>query len=368
MSITDGEQFYFYTRDDEFDRVMWTATDKRLYTEDWRSFLEAVEPDLVHFHHSLWLGYDMLRETRAVLPRAPIVYTLHEFLPICHHGGQMVRADTFELCDHASPRRCHRCFPKISMQTFFLRERFIKSAFDAVDMFIAPSEHARSTYVRWGIPPERIRHEDYGRISVSPLPDPPDAGRRKRIGYFGRLTPHKGVDVLLDSMKILERERAGVQLMLWGANLEFSPRPFQERIQQLVAETSESVRFAGRFDQAELPGLISAVDWVVVPSIWWETGPLSIHEAMMHRRPVICSDVGAMAERVKNGVNGLHFRVGDADGLADTIRRATTSPALWDEIHERLASPYPMDEHLEVIAALYEELLAREELASEPAA
>src|SRR5205085_12352854 len=148
FSLADGDQhqYYLYTRSREFDRVLSTARDKRLYTEDWRTFLRTIEPDIVHFQHTLWLGYDMIRETRRLLPNVPIVYTLHEFIPICMHGGQMVRRVTFELCDEASPRRCHECFPDIPTQTFFLRERFVKSALELVDVLIAPSEQLRRRF------------------------------------------------------------------------------------------------------------------------------------------------------------------------------------------------------------------------------
>ena len=71
---------------------------------------------------------------------------------------------------------------------------------------------------------------------------------------------------------------------------------------------------------------MASVDWVVVPSIWWENSPLVIQEAFLHGRPVICSDIGGMAEKVDDGVNGLHFRTGDPRSLAQAIRRATSSP------------------------------------------
>jgi glycosyltransferase involved in cell wall biosynthesis len=95
----------------------------------------------------------------------------------------------------------------------------------------------------------------------------------------------------------------------------------------------------------------------VVPSIWWENSPLVIQEAMMFRRPVICSDIGGMAENVTDGVNGLHFRVGDPDSLADTIRRATGTPELWDELRAQITDPHPMAQHLEFITRLYRGLV-----------
>ena len=73
---------------------------------------------------------------------APIVYTLHEFMPICHRQGQMLRVPDDEPCTEESPRRCHECFPEISPQTFFLRKRFVQSHLALVDLFIAPSAHS----------------------------------------------------------------------------------------------------------------------------------------------------------------------------------------------------------------------------------
>ena len=359
FALGDGDPnlYLLFTDRAEFNMVMGTARDKSLYTEDWRAFLRAHQPDLVHFHHMHWLGYDMIRETRQALPDAILVYTLHDFNPICHHNGQMVRRPTLDPCGHASPRRCHQCFPEVAAQTFFLRKTFIQSAFELIDQFITPSEHARQRYIEWGIPPEKILHEDYGRIPVDALPDPLDAGHRKRIGFFGQITPFKGVDVLLEAMKLIEARGLGAELSIHGANLDHQRREFRERIEALIDDTSGRVRFAGPYLQDELPALMSAVDWVVVPSIWWETGPLVIHEAKMHRRPVICSDIGAMPERITDGVNGLHFRARDPRSLAKVIERAITTPRLFKRLQAGIIDPHPMSEHLTKIDAIYDELL-----------
>jgi glycosyltransferase involved in cell wall biosynthesis len=271
----------------------------------------------------------------------------------------MVRKQTHELCRESSPRRCHECFPHVPVPAFFLRERFIKDALAMVDMFIAPSRQLRQRYIEWGLAPEKLVHEDYGRLPAGVVPDPPDAGRRRRLGFFGQMTEFKGADVLLEAMRIVQRSEPEAQLMLWGANLDMQRPPFQARIRGLLEETAATVRFNGRYLHSELPGLLADVDWVVVPSIWWENAPLVIQEAMMHRRPVICSDIGGMAERVRDGVDGLHFRVSDPHSLADTIVRAVGSPALWDELRAGIEPPHAMTDHVERISGIYRSLLAR---------
>src|SRR6185503_11624350 len=103
---------------------------------------------------------------------------------------------------------------------------------------------------------------------------------------------------------------------------------FQQEFMDLLEESSDSVFLAGRYDNRDLPSLMEKVDWVVVPSRWWENSPLVIQEAFAHGRPVISSDIGGMAERVVHGVNGLHFRVGDPVSLAGTIGAAVREEGL----------------------------------------
>ena len=85
----------------------------------------------------------------------------------------------------------------------------------------------------------------------------------------------------------------------------------------------------------------------------------------MNHRPVICSDIGSMIERVQDGVNGLHFRAGDPYDLADKIQLAVGSPELWDRLRAGITQPQTMAEHAANVAAIYDELLA---LAERPVA
>ena len=89
-----------------------------------------------------------------------------------------------------------------------------------------------------------------------------------------------------------------------------------------------------------------------MPSIWWENSPVVIQESFLHRRPLIVSDIGGMAEKVRDDVDGLHFRVGSPEDLADRLSRALLEPDLWTRLAE--AAPAPPDlaafarQHLEL--------------------
>jgi len=146
---------------------------------------------------------------------------------------------------------------------------------------------------------------------------------------------------------------------LWvhGANLELQTGAFQKEIKALFEATRGNVTLVGRYDHVALPRLMAAIDWVVVPSIWWENSPLVIQEAFLHGRPVICSDIGGMAEKVRNSVSGLHFAARDPAALARTIRRAASTPGLWEKLRDGIPRPYLMPEHTAAMTRLYEDLL-----------
>jgi len=59
----------------------------------------------------------------------------------------------------------------------------------------------------------------------------------------------------------------------------------------------------------------------------------------MFGKPVICSNVGAMAERITDGVDGLLFEMGDPRSLAAVIRRACAEDGLWQRLHDAVPSP-----------------------------
>jgi glycosyltransferase involved in cell wall biosynthesis len=360
----DADQYFFFTETSGFDFFYMTLRDKDVYTRYFHEFLLAHRPDIIHFQHTQFLGHDLIRQARNTLPDVVILFTLHELLPICHRDGQMVRTEhrNGELCQESSPRRCHECFPDISPQAFFMRKRFIQSHFSLVDLFLAPSNFLLERYVDWGIPRKKIRFEDYGRRPVRPLAEPGEQRTRTRLGFFGQISHFKGVNVLMEAMKVISKGNSSegendAHLWLYGANLELQTQEFQEKFRSLLGATEDHVTFAGRYDHADLPRLMASIDWVVVPSIWWENSPLVIQEAFLYGRPVICSDIGGMAEKVTDGVNGLHFRVGDPRSLSQAIRRATTAPDLWQTLRDGIPEVYKMEDAMPTMGEIYSTLL-----------
>ena len=165
--------------------------------------------------------------------------------------------------------------------------------------------------------------------------------------------------MLLQAVGLLpEATRKIISVEIHGANLEKQGQWFQDQINELRKPLIEEgcLRWAGAYEPRELHRRMGNVDWVVVPSIWWENSPMVIQEAFVHHKPVICSNIGGMAEKVRDGVDGLHFEVRNPLNLSEVIRRAADEPELCQRLSENLPVPPSYTDcaeaHLDLVSRL----------------
>ncbi|MDF1635357.1 glycosyltransferase family 4 protein [Mycoplana sp. MJR14] len=326
-----------------FDRFFMSQIDLYGVVPDVTELLRDFRPDVVHLHHLLLLGAEFPHIVRRTLPNCQIVMTLHDYYPICHHDGLMVRTGSRELCYQASPDRCHACFKDIPLDRFALRERHLKALLSTVDHFISPSAFLKERFVQWGLAEDAI--------SVIPNGIPtrkPGAGRQRLdggrpvFGYFGNLNPWKGATVLLEAARQLLADGLEFELRVHGG-APFQSKNFVEEIDELFAGTAPSVQRRGPYRREDIGDLLAAVDCTIVPSVWWENAPLVIQEAQAQGRPVIASNIGGMAEMIEHGVNGLTVPPNDARALAAAMRNLLEQPNLLQELSANARRPDDID-------------------------
>ena len=298
---------------------------------------------LVNFHHFLQVGVNSLRALSAET-EIPFTVTLHEFLAICAHHGQMVTRPARRLCSAGSPVACATCFPENTRQQFTARKQIIQAALMPAAGFISPSHFLADRMVEWGLPREKFVVIENGLRAVPPR------GQRARpaaaamvqghpwtFGYFGQLTPFKGLDILLDTIELLAKQPdigGKVRIRLHG-NLIGQDNAFLTRFHASL-EKNTFVNYAGPYDNADVSKLMLACDYVLMPSTWWENSPVVIQEAFAVGRPVICAGIGGMAEKVPNRLAGLHFRASDPTDLARAM-----SEGADDVLYQALCSGLP---------------------------
>jgi len=346
-----------------FDRFYLSQIDSYGIVPHLVSLLEEFRPDVVHIHHVLLVGVEFIALVRRILPSARIVMTLHDYYAICAHDGLMMRTRNRERCDRASPSRCNSCFPDMAADRFLLRERFVKTLFAQVDRFIAPSQFIKNRFVAWGLSAESVEVVSNGRPAAEAAPHRISLdGRRPVFGYFGNLNPWKGVPSLLKAaQRLVASGVEDFELRLHGG-APFQSKEFVDEVDRLLEEVDPQVIRLGPYRRDELPALMSAVDWIVMPSIWWENAPLVIQEAFLHRRPVIASNIGGMAEAVRDGIDGLHVRPDDPVSLANAMRKAMEAPGLWESLVSGIKPPATISEVADRHLAVYQSIRGRGEV------
>ncbi len=362
---------YVYSTSGYFDWFRFANTDTR-FPGELEALLRDLQPDIVHLHHYVNYGVEMLLTIRRTLPNARIVVTLHEYLAICNHFGQMVKRGHFSLCDQASLSACHACYPERDASDFFMRERYIKLFFDHVDHFVSPSRFLADRYASWGIAAGRlsvIENIIAPAAVAPPLPNvlaPPAPAELPslRIGFFGQISKLKGIEVLFQAASVLaENPSIKISFDIFG-DYKGQPEPFQDEFLAQLAKASRNVNYRGAYRQDRVDRLMRGVDAVLVPSIWWENSPVVIQEAFRNNRLVLCSDIGGMAEKVRDGVDGYHFPVGSGLELSYLLLRLYADRTLLRALRQSMQAPPTVQDILDRHMTLYAYLASPAKIAA----
>ena len=327
------------------DWHMMKAANQDSLTTWFADLIRALNPTIVHMHHYAHMGLEFIQVIKQVNPDIKIFFTIHEYMAICKHNGQMVKTgDDHKLCSSESFDECHQCYPEQTAEDFWLRKHYFESHFKLIDGFISPSEFLRQRYIEWGIDPEKIIMIENGQQDIEPLPPRTlvEGEQHNRFAYFGQLTPYKGIDLLLEALHGLKkRERKNIVVEVHGANLEQHSGEFQERVKELSRSLiKEGVRrWVGPYRPEEQLDRMKNIDWVIVPSIWWENSPMVIQESFVAGRPLLVSDIGGMAEKVTDGVDGVHFSARNSLDLGKKLLELSSDTVIWDKMRSGIQKP-----------------------------
>lgn len=174
------------------------------------------------------------------------------------------------------------------------------------------------------------------------------------VGFLGRLSRDKGVLVLLEALRILERRSPGRYRLLLAGDNRFVAEDEAELIERAVADLGPVVDRPGWMDRDDF---FAAVDIAVFPSIWSEPFGLVVTEAMAARCPLVVSDAGALPEVVGSDHPWIAPH-GDPMALADTIERAATTPQddAVERSYHRWSQEFSPDAGRAALAALLDDL------------
>ncbi len=172
-------------------------------------------------------------------------------------------------------------------------------------------------------------------------PQPADAEFRRRYGmqdrflcsYVGTIGMAHGLETVLNAAEILKeagRDDIGFLLVGDGARREWLEQDAADR------GLSDLVKFTGRLDKSEMPGVISSSDTLLVHlrqcDLFTTVIPSKIFETMAMQRPIIMGVRGESAEIVERAVAGIQMEPGNVDSLLNCLDRLSSDRELYESL------------------------------------
>jgi glycosyltransferase involved in cell wall biosynthesis len=157
-----------------------------------------------------------------------------------------------------------------------------------------------------------------------------------KILALGRFARFKGFDVLIHAVSILQKRGVDVRLTLAGSGA----RGWWFRCLCIQLGVHAKISFPGYITHDRVSDLYCKSDVFVMPSVIHRTGerdglPNVIIEALLHRLPVVATDVAGIGEVIKSGETGLLVPQRDAHALADAIEGMTRDRSAALKMAER---------------------------------
>jgi len=349
-----------------------------------RRLIREHRPDVVHVHHLDGLSTGVAFEARRL--GVPVVVTLHDFWPACPLG------QLFDLGGHVcagpSPTRCLGCVggqvaapPGVSAAARRLsrlgavgatagrsiaratgsgadrvagRLLEMREVLAAADAVLSPSRFLRERMAALGF--RGIEIVPNGHVASPLAARTEDAEGRVRVGFIGAAIPSKGVHVLAEAFRRLDD--AGTTLAIHGPFLPYhGDEGYEDRVRRILGPHAAAIH--GPFPHGQVAAVLGRLDVLVVPSLWEENAPLTVEEAFANGVPVVVSDHGGLAERVRHGIDGLRFPPGDAGALAEALRRLVHEPGLRARLAANAPPSVSMESHADALASVYARAAAR---------
>lgn len=331
-----------------------------------RAFLNEARPDVVHIHNVFPLiSPSVLLECRRA--GVPVVMSVHNYRLVCPTGLHMSKRSA-RICEKCCGGREYWCVLKncegniVKSLGYAARGLIARKArwYRAnVSIYACLTGFQRRRLIAAGYPQERITVIPN---MVRPAGGDGDASLGDYVGFAGRISPEKGIDVFIAAARKCP-------------DIGFRAAGNYDRTPGILQRTPSNCTLLGHLGPEALARFYASSRMIVVPSIWYETFGLCAAEAQVQGKAVVCSRIGALPEIVASGASGLLFEPGNADDLAEKIRYLWDRPALCRQMgatgRERALREYSPDVYYERTMTAYQRAIRlgppNEDVAPEPA-
>ena len=274
-----------------------------------------VRPHMIHAHSPVLNAFPAIKVARKL--GLPVVYEIRAFWEdaAVDHGSTTENSLRYRI-------------------TRNLETRAIKQ----VDHVFTICEGLRSDIVARGIPADKItvipNAVDINEFNLASPPDPElqrefGLNGKTVVGFIGSFYAYEGLDLLLDALSELIRQRPDVCVLLVGGG----PQEANLRQQAERLGLGEHVIFAGRVPHRDVNRYYDLIDILAYPRhpmrLTELVTPLKPLEAMAQGQIFVASDVGGHKELIQHDKTGILFQAGERDALAKAIWQLLESRDRW---------------------------------------
>lgn len=269
------------------------------------------DPDVVHVHTPFPTMSPVVFRTARRLGR-PTVTTVHGYRYSCVGGLCLRDGNPCEDCVGSKLKLSgirHKCYhgsvaASTTLTISLVTHRALGTFSKDVDRYIALTDFTRELLIRDGFPADKVI------VKPNAVPDPghpvPQSERKPYALFVGRLTEEKGVRTLLNAWSSVA---TGVQLYVAGDG------PLGEIVVE-AATANPSIHALGWCAPEKVTELMAHASITIVPSEWYEAGPLVILQSLAAGTPVLTSDLPNLCDSLRANGAGRAFVTRDPDSLA----------------------------------------------------
>lgn len=365
--IGDREQIYFDQHGTSPTTFLKTLS-RLFYSHDVEKavgrLVEATSPDVAYVLHYLRkLSPSLLVGLKK--KGLPVVVRLSDYMMLCPQAHFLQNNVPCTLCmpDKLLPSLQHKCVKgsRIASLLNLLATSYHRNKhfFDMVDTFVCTNQFMYDMMVKAGFSEKRLAC--IPTFTDLDLFQPAESGRKSNyFVYAGRVTPLKGLHVLLAAMgKLPKSSLQNTHLKIAGTGDPAYLDQCKNAVSTLGLE--QYVEFLGEVSTDVLPTLLNKALFSVVPSLWFENLPNSMLESYSCGTPVLASHIGSLIDSVSVGKTGFLFEPGNAADLAEKIEHCLSNPALLASMgknsRREAETKYSPKCHLDALVRLFTDVV-----------
>jgi glycosyltransferase involved in cell wall biosynthesis len=343
----------------------WLRHEKRISSlidqriAEWR-------PDIVQYHTNRLFGEAAL--LTIARNRIPAVALLHDAWPICGRV-MLLRSPTRQPCSGPGPVKCLECMYSEydgSHQRAVAKLPWRVARLGTYRAYRLLRRRAARKTLAGAVGYSRFMADVHdqrvgGRATYLPLginlaglpPTMPERPRAPlRFGFLGGFQLSKGIWQVLEAAAALKRDGLQFELHIWG------PPGARDQDEISSRGLADRVRLRGLYTPEEIWDAYGELDVAVMATTVCEPfGRIPLEAAAMGA-PTIAPAIGGLVESIRDGVDGLLYRFGDADDLERQMRRILTEPGLFGRLCEGLQPVIDTRERGAALEAAYRSFLA----------